>query len=127
MTSTFLPVVNALEAAVSYSASLIGGSRRSSTDAEITLEEVLCHDTRRDCWVVIYDRVYDITNFLDEHPGGGDLLLENAGRDATVAFRSAGHSRHAMQLLERYFIGELPLQERVFRKVGGFKLSNMPE
>lgn len=35
-------------------------------DRTITLAEVACHDTYNDCWVVIYDRVYDITNFFDE-------------------------------------------------------------
>lgn len=32
----------------------------------IGLQEVSWHDTRNDCWIVIYDRVYDITDFLDE-------------------------------------------------------------
>lgn len=32
----------------------------------ITLEEVSSHDTNKDCWVVIYDRVYDVTDFLEE-------------------------------------------------------------
>lgn len=31
---------------------------------EITLKEVACHDAINDCWVIIYDRVYDVTNFL---------------------------------------------------------------
>lgn len=35
-------------------------------DRVITLAEVSQHDTPKDCWVVIYDRVYDITDFLDE-------------------------------------------------------------
>lgn len=35
-------------------------------DRIITLAEVSFHDTPGDCWVVIYDRVYDITTFLDE-------------------------------------------------------------
>lgn len=35
-------------------------------DRTITLAEVRMHDTPQDCWVVIYDRVYDITNFFDE-------------------------------------------------------------
>lgn len=32
----------------------------------ITLDEVSWHDTLDDCWIVIYDRVYDITDFQDE-------------------------------------------------------------
>ncbi|CAG9833579.1 unnamed protein product [Diabrotica balteata] len=93
----------------------------------ITLEEVSRHDTDKDCWVVIYDRVYDITEFLDEHPGGSELLLEYAGREASGAFRGSGHSDAAIKLLDKYFIGELPIHERIFRKQGGLMLSNIPE
>lgn len=31
----------------------------------ISLNEVSFHDTCDDCWTIIYDRVYDITNFFD--------------------------------------------------------------
>ncbi|XP_072393355.1 cytochrome b5-like [Diabrotica undecimpunctata] len=93
----------------------------------ITLEEVSRHDTDKDCWVVIYDRVYDITEFLDKHPGGSELLLEYAGREASGAFRGSGHSDAAIKLLDKYFIGELPIHERIFRKQGGLMLSNIPE
>ena len=34
-------------------------------------------------WIVIHDKVYDITKFLDEHPGGEEILIKNAGADAT--------------------------------------------
>lgn len=38
----------------------------SPKDRTITLDEVSWHDTPSDCWVIIYDRVYDISDFLDE-------------------------------------------------------------
>lgn len=45
-----------------------GGVTKVSSPAErtITLSEVAWHDSYSDCWVIIYDRVYDITDFLDE-------------------------------------------------------------
>ncbi|XP_066255058.1 uncharacterized protein [Euwallacea similis] len=92
----------------------------------IDLQEVSWHDTYRDCWIVVYDRVYDITRFLEEHPGGDEILMEYAGRDASIAFRGTGHSGQAVQLLEKYFIGELPMKERIFRTSGGLILSDMP-
>ncbi|VVC99875.1 uncharacterized protein LOC126969136 [Leptidea sinapis] len=101
-----------------------------STDAKdrvITLAEVSQHDTPSDCWVVIYDRVYDISTFLDEHPGGADIMLEYAGRDASIAFRSSGHSRMAAKALDRFLVGELPMHERLYRCSGGMKLSDIPE
>jgi cytochrome b involved in lipid metabolism len=35
-----------------------------------TFEEVAKHNTTEDCWVVIHGRVFDLTKFLQEHPGG---------------------------------------------------------
>jgi cytochrome b5 len=62
-----------------------------------------------------------------QHPGGDDLLLEYAGRDASLAFRGTGHTEHAVQLLKTYEIGELPPHECIFRCKNGLKLSNLPD
>lgn len=85
----------------------------------ITLEEVSWHDTHQDCWVVINDRVYDVTPFLFEHPGGEDVLLEHGGRDASFAFSSSGHSAAAIRALDRYIVGILPESERIFNAPSG--------
>ncbi|XP_049867592.1 uncharacterized protein LOC126367857 [Pectinophora gossypiella] len=98
-----------------------------SKDRVITLAEVGLHDSMNDCWVVIYDRVYDITNFFNEHPGGADIMLEYAGQDASTAFRSSGHSRIATKALDRFLIGELPMHERMYRRPGGIRLSDIPD
>jgi len=89
----------------------------------INLAEVAWHDTPGDCWFVIHDYVYDCTEFLKSHPGGQDILLEYAGRDATLAFIGTGHSAIARTTLERYKIGELPPKERLFRTPNGLKVS----
>ncbi|XP_032666966.1 nitrate reductase [NADH] 2-like isoform X2 [Odontomachus brunneus] len=98
-------------------------SRKKSRDElrTIDLDEVAWHDTPDNCWVVIYDYVYDCTEFLKSHPGGHDVLLEYAGRDATLAFIGTGHSAVARKILERYIIGELPPEERIFRIPDGVK------
>ncbi|KAJ1940351.1 hypothetical protein EC988_007059, partial [Linderina pennispora] len=72
-----------------------------------TAEEISKHNTREDIWVVIHNKVYDITKFLDEHPGGEEVLLEHAGINATEAFEDIGHSEDARELLEQYLIGDL--------------------
>lgn len=54
-------------------------------------------------------------------------MLEYAGSDASLAFRGSGHSRTAARALEQYLVGELPMHERLYRKVGGIRLSDMPE
>lgn len=85
------------------------------TVPEITLEEVAHHDSFDDCWIVIYDRVYDVTHFLREHPGGDDVIMDHAGRDATIAFHGTGHSRHAVEQMRQFLIGQLPPDQCIFR------------
>ncbi|XP_055917993.1 uncharacterized protein LOC129950174 [Eupeodes corollae] len=97
---------------------------------EISLQEVSNHDDINDCWIVLYDRVYDVTKFLFSHPGGEDVILDHAGRDATLAFHGTGHSKHATNMLRDYLIGELPVSERIFRNKnvgGGVLLSGIPD
>jgi len=46
-------------------------------------------------------QVYDVTNFLDEHPGGGEIVSEQAGKDATQSFDDIGHSKKAKEMLQK--------------------------
>ncbi|CAL1696102.1 unnamed protein product [Somion occarium] len=52
----------------------------------LSLKEVSEHNTDKSCWVVIKNKVYDVTEFLPEHPGGAKIILKYAGRDATSAY-----------------------------------------
>ncbi|KAM3269241.1 cytochrome b5 [Capsicum chacoense] len=72
-----------------------------------TMEEAAQHNTKDDCWVVIDGKVYDVSSYLDEHPGGDDVVLAVTGQDATDEFEDAGHSKSARELMEKFFIGEL--------------------
>lgn len=45
----------------------------------IPMREVSRHAEPGDCWVVIFDKVYDVSAYLDEHPGGRDMILKVAG------------------------------------------------
>ena len=53
---------------------------------EISLEELARHRTADDCWLALQGQVYDVTAFLDRHPGGGGILLKFAGQDASRVF-----------------------------------------
>ncbi|KAI0022582.1 mitochondrial cytochrome b2 [Xylariomycetidae sp. FL0641] len=55
-------------------------------DKLISAEEVVKHTTAESCWVVLYGNVYDVTDFLPEHPGGSKVILQLAGRDATEEY-----------------------------------------
>lgn len=46
---------------------------------EYTLKEVKKHNKPTDVWMVVEGKVYDLTKFRDDHPGGGDLIDEEAG------------------------------------------------
>lgn len=78
----------------------------------ITKEELKKHKDGKSCWIAIHDKVYDVTRFLEEHPGGEEVLLEQAGSYATEAFEDVGHSTDARELLQKYEIGELAEGDR---------------
>lgn len=82
-----------------------------------TLKEVKGHDDSKSTFLVIYDKVYDVTKFLEEHPGGEEVLLEQAGGDATDAFEDVGHSTDARELMKDYLVGDIVESERKNRTV----------
>lgn len=51
-------------------------------------------------------KVYDVTPFMDDHPGGGEIMLGAAGKDGTDDFEDVGHSPHARELLKKYYLDE---------------------
>lgn len=63
-------------------------------------------------WTVIHNRVYDVTAFLQEHPGGEAVLVENSGLDSTEQFEDAGHSSDAREMLAEFLVGELDPADR---------------
>ncbi|KAF5022865.1 hypothetical protein F66182_5098 [Fusarium sp. NRRL 66182] len=74
--------------------------------ASFTAKQVAAHNTRDDCWMTIQGQVYDVTKYIQDHPGGADVLIEAAGKDATVEFDNAGHSEDAFEIMAEYRVGE---------------------
>uniref|UniRef100_A0A2K5C6A5 Cytochrome b5 n=1 Tax=Aotus nancymaae TaxID=37293 RepID=A0A2K5C6A5_AOTNA len=72
-----------------------------------TLEEIQKHNHSKSTWLILHHKVYDLTKFLEEHPGGEEVLREQAGGDATENFEDVGHSTDARELSKTYIIGEL--------------------
>ncbi|KAL6187806.1 hypothetical protein ACLB2K_039201 [Fragaria x ananassa] len=72
-----------------------------------SMKEASQHNTKDDCWIVIDGKVYDVSTYLDDHPGGDDVILATTGKDATDEFEDAGHSKDAKELMETMCIGEL--------------------
>ncbi|OMP03666.1 hypothetical protein COLO4_10275 [Corchorus olitorius] len=51
--------------------------------------------------------VYDLTKFLEDHPGGDEVLLSATGKDATDDFEDVGHSDSARDMMNQYYVGEI--------------------
>lgn len=81
-----------------------------STTTELTYQDVAEHNTKKDIYVVIHDKIYDCSQFIDEHPGGEEVLLDCAGQDATEAFEDVGHSDEARETLDKIQVGILKRQ-----------------
>ncbi|KAK4409214.1 cytochrome [Sesamum angolense] len=96
-----------------------------------TFDEVAQHNTREDCWLVLFEKAcfsvafdlqlkfytvltlssseqaYDVTSFIEEHPGGDELLLNVTGKDATPEFKAACHTFNAWSMMEKLYVGEV--------------------
>ncbi|KAI9513358.1 cytochrome b5-like heme/steroid binding domain-containing protein [Russula earlei] len=72
----------------------------------ITLEELREHTTKDSLWVLLHGKVYDVTKFIDEHPGGDEVILSESGKDATEAFEDVGHSDEARGHLPGMHVGD---------------------
>ncbi|XP_069595181.1 cytochrome b5 type B isoform X2 [Ranitomeya imitator] len=84
-----------------------GGSSEESEATYYSLEDVRKRNSAKELWLVIHGRVYDITRFVEEHPGGEEVLFEQAGADATESFEDVGHSVDAREMLKQYYVGDL--------------------
>ncbi len=78
----------------------------------LTMEEIAKHNNQGSCWLIILGKVYDVTMYLNVHPGGIAVILPYCGKEATAAFQTKGdkgkdHSANAYQLLKAYYIGDL--------------------
>lgn len=76
----------------------------------IGLDVVAQHNSSSDCWVVVNQKVYNVTNFLALHPAGPDKIIPFCGKDATDAFNTRGgigpHPESAQATLSEYYVGE---------------------
>jgi len=80
----------------------------SRTLPTLLQSEVAAHNTKESCYVTIGTRVFDVTDFVESHPGGGELVLEYAGKDVSKILKdeiSHDHSEAAYEILEDSFVG----------------------
>ncbi|KAK4431287.1 cytochrome isoform E [Sesamum alatum] len=80
-------------------------------------EEVAKHNNVKDCWLIINGKVYDVTPFMDDHPGGDEVLQSSVGKDATDEFEDIGHSDSAREMMDKYYIGEIDMATVPLKRV----------
>ena len=92
---------------------------------QLTRDEVAQNNTPDSLWVIIDAKVYDLTDFVDAHPGGESVLHQVAGTDATSAF----YNLHRHEVLEKYStlqIGTIKNETPQVVEVGAGELSPVP-
>lgn len=73
--------------------------------------EVSAHNNQSDCWLIVDNKIYDVTSYIDIHEGGR-VIVNYCGSDATEAFNTKGgkgkpHKPKAFEDLQRLYIGNL--------------------
>ena len=87
----------------------MGAKTTASSSGGLTEAEVAKHDKENDCWVILHGKVYDVTEFLPDHPGGKKAIMLFAGKDATEEFDML----HPPNVLKKYLPPEAMLGELV--------------
>lgn len=73
----------------------------------ITKDELKKHTSREDCWVSIKGKVFNVTPYIDFHPGGVEEIMKSAGRDGTSLFNKYHSWVNPDRLLENCMVGML--------------------
>ena len=93
-------------------------TKAAETAKTITAETVAQHKTKDDCWTIVGGKVYDITQYVPQHPGG-DEILRACGVDGTSLFTQrttsdgqkvgsgTPHDSSATRMLESMQVGTL--------------------
>ena len=87
------------------------------TNKLITSTEVAKHNTSSDCWLIINNKIYDVSQYLkfNLHPGENATITPYCGKEATRAFDTKDrsnpkpHSANANSMLTDYYVGDLAL------------------
>jgi hypothetical protein len=58
----------------------------ANTEATYTLADVAIHNSQADCWTLVFDKVYNITTYIKNHPGGASSISKICGKDGTAIF-----------------------------------------
>jgi cytochrome b involved in lipid metabolism len=80
---------------------------RPARPRAISSAELASHCTKYDCWTALHGKVYNITQYMDYHPGGGSILMKGAGKDCTALFNKYHAWVNIDGLLTKCLVGVL--------------------
>ncbi|KAI8813727.1 acyl-CoA dehydrogenase/oxidase [Cladochytrium replicatum] len=72
-----------------------------------TAQQVAAHNTEKDCWIIVHGKVYDVTKFLADHPGGKKVLIKVAGTDASKQFDQFHSAAILQQWGPKLLVGDI--------------------
>ena len=94
---------------------------------KISTSELKKHNSEESLWISVHGKVFDLTEFAQEHPGGWEVLEENAGKDATDKYEDANHTANNVKDIMKYYQGELELSKEEKQKREDSRLAKRQE
>ncbi|PHH80806.1 hypothetical protein CDD80_6896 [Ophiocordyceps camponoti-rufipedis] len=94
---------------------------------EYDAKQVATHNTPEDTWLVIHGKVYDLTKYMIDHPGGPEIINETAGLDASENFDNAGHSEDAFDIMKDLCVGTIKGFKKKAAKPARVQINRKPD
>ena len=82
-------------------------TKKKKASRDVTMAELANHNTVDDCWICVEGKAYDITKYVDKHPGGVLPIQTLAGKDVTDAFANYHPARVYKRLLPQFYVGDI--------------------
>lgn len=104
-TSSSAPTQAPIDANMNASSTVAGTSTAAQS---YTVAQVAQHNSSTSCWSAINGRVYDLTAWINKHPGGPEHILSICGSDGSSAFNAQhGSQSRPEKILQTFYIGDL--------------------
>jgi len=110
---------NVVQVSSSQTSSLVQNNlnKLKALGVVLNMTEISKHNNVNDCWMLINNKVYDITSYFGKHPGGSRTMSSTCGTDSTAAYSTKdpsaqssssriAHSSNAQNLLTEYYLGD---------------------
>jgi len=80
----------------------------------LNMTEIAKHNKSSDCWLLVNNKVYNVSSYISAHPGGSGTIIPNCGKESTQLYNTKGgnkpHSGNANNMLAAYYVGNLNQQ-----------------